>query len=506
MNIKKVSLGLLGVGSALALARLFSANSQPAGPATQADAYEGIDTYINDQVKRLGIPGVTLVIVEGDRIVHWRGFGRARPDGEIPGLHMPFFIGSVTKSFTALAVMQLVEAGKVELDAPVQRYLPWFRVNDLLASARMTVRHLLNQTSGFPMFLGMEHLSDADSLPGATERQARSFANASLSHPIGTKFEYSNANYNLLGLIVEAASGEPYPDYVQKHIFDALSMRHSYSSKRAAQPYGLAMGYRYWFGEPVPAHQLLIPMSSLPSGQLISCAEDLAHYLIAQLNGGSFAGARILSAAGMQEMHRGAVEIHEMGMSLGSYAMGWMDQVCGSTRIVHHSGIVPDYGAFAALIPEQMKGFALLFNANHAMLKLTFDEFGLGVAQRLAGEVPAKAHFGGARWLMRGLVLIPLLQALAIALTLKRFRRWQSEPATQPSTRRFWTQHILLPLIPDALLALSLLPLLGKMRGWMELFMPDFSQIARLNGGLAVVWAVLRTRMALNLLRKSKST
>ncbi len=67
-----------------------------------------------------------------------------------PTPQTPFFIGSLTKSFTALAVMQLVEAGKIELDAPVQRYLPWFRVADLWASARMTVRHLLNQTSGLP--------------------------------------------------------------------------------------------------------------------------------------------------------------------------------------------------------------------------------------------------------------------------------------------------------------------------------------------------------------------
>ncbi len=86
--------------------------------------------------------------------MHLRGFGRARPGGEAPTPQTPFFIGSLTKSFTALAVMQLVEAGKVELDAPVQRYLPWFRVADPQASAQMTVRHLLNQTSGLPVLPG----------------------------------------------------------------------------------------------------------------------------------------------------------------------------------------------------------------------------------------------------------------------------------------------------------------------------------------------------------------
>ena len=84
--------------------------------------------------------------------MHQRGFGQARPGGEAPTPQTPFFIGSLTKSITALAVMQLVEAGKVELDAPVQRYLPWFRVADPQASAQMTVRHLLNQTSGLPLW------------------------------------------------------------------------------------------------------------------------------------------------------------------------------------------------------------------------------------------------------------------------------------------------------------------------------------------------------------------
>ena len=104
--------------------------------------------------------------------MHERAFGQARPDGTQPSPQIPFGLGSTTKSFTALAVMQLVEAGKVSLDAPVQRYLPWFRVADPQASAQMTVRHLLNQTSGLPQSSGIIPLGDFDSRPGATKRQA----------------------------------------------------------------------------------------------------------------------------------------------------------------------------------------------------------------------------------------------------------------------------------------------------------------------------------------------
>ena len=441
--------------------------------------------------------------VEGDKIVHLRGFGKARPGGEAPNPQTPFFIGSVTKSFTALAVMQLVEAGKVELDAPVQRYLPWFRVADPQASAQMTVRHLLNHTSGLSLLQGQLILADMDDSPDATERQLRALSTLKLSHPVGSKFEYNNTNYNLLGLIIEAASGEAYADYIQNHIFNPLGMGHSYTSREAAKQNGLAMGYRYWFGHPFPAPNLSIPLGSLPSGQLISCAEDMAHYLIAQLNGGRYGDVQILSSEGIDEMHRGTAKIKEMGLDIGSYAMGWECRVTGKSRIVWHSGIVPDFGALALLVPDQKKGIVLLYNANHAMVKMTFDEFGLGAAQRLAGELPSKTLFGAAPWLMRSMVLIPVLQVIGVALTLRRLDRWRADPASRPSGSRVWGRHILLPLVPNLLVALTLVPMVGKMRGWIWLFMPDFSWIAHISGGFAAIWAALRTGLILQTLRKS---
>jgi CubicO group peptidase (beta-lactamase class C family) len=503
MNLKGLFVGTLAAGAGLALTRKLFATSGSTKPASDSTPYHSIDAYVEEQVRRLNLPGVSLAIVEGDKIVHLRGFGRARPGGEAPTPQTPFFIGSVTKSFTALAVMQLVEAGKIELDAPVRRYLPWFRVADPQASTQITVRHLLNQTSGLPVMLGMANLSEFDYRPGATERQVRAFSTLKLSRPVGSKFEYSNANYNVLGLIIESASGEAYAEYVQNHIFDPLGMSHSYTSKAAAKQDGLAMGYRYWFGHPIPAHNLAIPLSSLPSGQLISCAEDMAHYLIAQLNGGRYGDVQILSGAGIDELHRGAARINEMGMEIGSYAMGWVSQMTGKSTIVSHSGIVPDFGAFAGLVPEQKKGIVLLYNTNHAMVKMTFDEFGLGAAQRLAGEVPSKTLFGGVPWLMRGMVLIPVLQAIGVALTLRRLERWRADPASRPSGSRLWGRHILLPLVPNLLLALTLVPMVGKMRGWILLFMPDFSWIARICGGFASVWVFVRTGLILQTLRKS---
>jgi CubicO group peptidase (beta-lactamase class C family) len=509
MKVKRLLIPLLLVYTALALAfrRLVRLSAKPeawlapAIPNSKRVSHDAIDAYVEGQMRRLHIPGVSLAIVEGNQIVHLRGFGRARPGGEAPSPETPFFIGSCTKSFTALAVMQLVEAGKVELDAPVQRYLPWFRVADPQASAQMTVRHLLNQTSGLPVLPSEAALADFDDSPDATERLVRALSTLKLTRPVGSKFEYSNTNYNVLGLIVEAASGKSYSDYIQQHIFDPLEMRHSYTSKAAAQRDGLAVGYRYWFGVPIPVPDLSIPTGSLPSGQLISSAEDMAHYLVAYLNGGRYCGTQILSQAGTDELTRGEAEWKEMGSLIGYYGMGWVDQKFGENRIVSHGGTVPDFGAFMALLPEQKKGIVLLFNANHAMMKMTLDDVGLSAARRLTGETPSPSWLGAAPWAMRGLLLIPLLQIAGVLATLRLLHGWRADPTLRPTRGRMWGQHILLPLIPNLLAALSLVPVMSKMRGWVRLFMPDFSWIAWISGGFAVIWAFLRTVLIVRVLQ-----
>jgi hypothetical protein len=191
-----------------------------------------------------------------------------------------------------------------------------------------------------------------------------------------------------------------------------------------------------------------------------------------------------------------------MGLAIGHYGMGWVSQVFGGSRIVSHSGIVPDFNAFMALIPEQKKGIVLLFNANHAMMKLTYDELGLNVARRLAGGHPSPLRLGGAPWAMRAMLLIPILQIAGLAATLRKLRRWRSDPALRPSLGRIWGQHILLPLVPNLLVALTVVPMLSKMRGFLRLFMPDYAWIAWISGGFAWIWASLRTGLILRTLRK----
>ena len=522
MGVRRLILDLMAVGGVLTLAPVLFADRpgrrNPAPDRTsQGDTVEDIDAHIERQRERLNIPGAALAIVEGDEIAHLRGFGRARPGGEEPTPQTPFVIGSLTKSFTAVAVMQLVEDGKVELDAPVRRYLPWFRVADPQASARITVRHLLNQTSGLPQLCGLRPMTDFDDSPDASERQARALSTLKLARQVGSEWEYCNMNYNLLGLVVGAASGESYEDYIQNHIFAPLQMTHSYTSPAEAKRNGMAVGHRYWFAVPFAAPDLPVPRGSLAGGELITSSEDMARYLIAHLNGGRYDDVQILSPAGIDELHRPAVEAGVSGIPFGHYGMGWFIEQTGQTKLVWHSGTCPDFFAYMAILPEQEKGMVLLINANQLMMdKMTFTEFGAGVARLLAGERRVPNRFGVVPWALRGLPLIPALQLVGVAATLRRLVRWHQDPKSHPSGGTKWGRHILLPLIPDLLVSLPLVglmwtstldvPLLGFLGiGTLDvllLFMPDVSWVALACGSFALSWMALRTGLVLRTLRK----
>ena len=135
------------------------------------------------------------------------------------------------------------------------------------------------------------------------------------------------------------------------------------------------------------------------------------------------------------------------------------------------------------------------------------SDLGGGVTALLAGEQPSPVPFVGTiRWMLRGLLLIPFLQVAGVVATLLLIRRWRLEPERRPSGAGMWGPHILLTLIPDLLVALSLIPMLGARRGYLMLYMPDYSWIAMVCGGLALVWSFLRTGLVLRTLRKASSS
>ena len=330
----------------------------PVGEAP-AHGFTAVDAYIRRQMKDARIPGLALGIVHDGHLVHLRGFGRADDSGRAFTPQTPLFIGSNSKSFTALAVMQLAEAGKVDLDAPVQHYIPWFRVADPQASALITVRHLLNQTSGLTERAGRGATLAAGMHP--LEPAVRALAAIRLARPPGAAFEYSNLNYTTLGLVVELAAREPFEAYLKRHIFEPLGMRHTYTAIEDARRGGLASGYRYWFGFPVafeaPPHG-----STVPTGGIISTAEDMSRYLAMYQGGGRYGGQVVLSAAGIAEMMRpGPPQIRGAFAGAG-YGMGWFTGPWGGVDASYHPGDEPGAHAGMALVTQGTWGVVVLFN------------------------------------------------------------------------------------------------------------------------------------------------
>ena len=322
-----------------------------------------MDRVIRDGMERSGVPGFAVAVVSGNEVVHARGFGDAGED-RAATTETPFLLGSTSKSFTALAAMQLVDAGRLDLDAPAREYVPEFQLADQRAADRITVRQVLQQTTGLPATAGGPIVRSA--ADGTALEALRELHGATLATPPGAAFEYANANYILAGLIIERASGEPYPQYIQRHIFTPLGMRHSYIDLDAAKRDGLATGHRYWFGLST-THGPTFRAGIQSAGYLMSSAQDMGRYLAMYLNHGVTAdGDRIVSQRGLETMlapgrpgKMGAWSDH----ADARYAMGWYVGGPWSEAAQLHPGRAPDSSAMIVMFPRRALAVVTLTNA-----------------------------------------------------------------------------------------------------------------------------------------------
>jgi CubicO group peptidase (beta-lactamase class C family) len=453
---------------------------------------EQIDAYIQSRMRADHIPGLALAVVRGDQIVYLKGYGVAGPDGRAVTPQTPFILGSTSKSFTALAVMQLVEAGQIDLDASVTRYLPWFRTADEAASARITVRHLLYQNSGLPVYAGREGMSEDDQGDTALENGIRQLAGVRLNHPAGQVFEYANENYTLLGMIVQAVSGTTYEEYVQSEIFAPLDMRHSAASISEPAVSDLASGYRSWFGWPV-AFDAPYPRRMTPAGFLISSAEDMAHYLVAQLNGGRYCGNHVLSPAGIATLHTAGARMSPSR----AYGMGWVIHNRGGGTALEHNGDVSNFHSNMLLLPDQRIGIGILTNINGVHSAEARNRSIEGVAELLLGHSlpesadPPPDRIGPALSLAPLLVLAVWMLGWYLVI-----RRWRRSGALLVRGKRRFRRYVL-PLGMDlclAALAWVIMPqLVHTPMATISLFAPDVFLTIVLITVLGLGWALART-------------
>lgn len=482
---------------AMALAGGLLAPDVPASAqGVEEDWRRAVDAHVTAQMQRLGIPGAAVGIVRGNQVEHLKGYGISADDGRPMTPQTPFYIASLSKGMTAAAVMQLVEAGKLELDAPVQRYLPWFRLADEDAAARLTLRHLLAQTSGFSELGGYERNLDANMTNEALERSFRAMSRASLNAAPGAQFEYSNTNYDLLGLLVATVSGESYESYIQRNVFDPLDMDDAFTSLADARTQGVASGYYPYFGvvrSQVDA--MFFGRATTPSAGLVASAEDLSHWLIAHLNEGYYGDAQLVSPAGIELLHTVAVSItDEVGYAMGWTTFPFTDALPAGAvdrpapLALTHSGRWLGYAAHLLLIPEQELGIAVLLNLSDGATDSALSNIGWNVGL-LAMGMPARQFPRHEDWLVRNarlLMFAAIVSFAALNLWLLQRRAKLAYIVLACLVQVAAIAYLFLIRFPDAK---TTLPLLLR-------FEPDLGQMTL--GLIALAgWSSVRVVMAL---------
>lgn len=327
------------------------------------------------RVQAVGAPGAVIAVVR-DGEVHLHATG-ARIWGSDAALDpdTPMALGSVTKLFTALAVLQLVERGDVSLDQPVADHLPWLVLGDEEAPRRITVRQLLSHTSGLSTRAGNLSQGDRDRSDGALRRRVERLSSVDPG-TAGGDFAYSNANYQILGALIEAASGQSYADYLQQRILTPLGMSHSFV---LAPPPGLepATGHYLLFGRPRPVPADLLGTGSAPQGGLYASARDMGVFMQAMLE-----GHPALPSAGLRQ------EMMRPQPAAPRYGLGLMVGAPGAPDLVHHGGQTPGFDALLALRPSQGLGVAVMTNAGPSRLFGATGSITYGMASTVLGDVP----------------------------------------------------------------------------------------------------------------------
>lgn len=347
------ALAALGVAVAAVVAvPAASAAAPSAARSTAALDPASIDRFVDDYLNRTRLPGAVVAVTKGDRVVHTAGYGHTA-SGQAMTEQTRLPVASLSKAMTALAVMRLVEAGKVGLDEPVHRYLPEFSMADR-RYREITVRQILSQTSGM-----------ADSAypdltrpqPHTLQEAVAAMRTAHLADAPGARHRYHNPNYFVAARLVEVVSGRPFAEYMAAELFEPLRMTHTASVDSTTEMPGQARGYVRAYGATFSRpHPRWFAAGSFG---VVTSADDLSRWLIAQNNHGVSAdGRRIATARTIELTHTPPKAVKDT-----DYAMGW-------TRYRHddgfeeirHTGELLTHNSTATLLPGSGVGIAVVTN------------------------------------------------------------------------------------------------------------------------------------------------
>ncbi|MGM0446103.1 MAG: serine hydrolase domain-containing protein [Bacillota bacterium] len=355
---------------------------------TYAQDKNPIDRLLEKHMESSNIPGISVGIIKDNELIYKKAKGRAKQDMKLKS-STPIFIGSLSKSLTALGVMQLVEKGLVSLDDPIQKYIPYFKV-DNLNDDDITVLKLLNHRSGL---INSNTLPDTPNDSSLKERVSQLSSKENKIDDM-QEFHYFNDNYNILGLLIEEVSGRSYSSYMKENIFKPLKMNSTTADYQQIIDQDV-IGYTNFFGFSINKDRDVVKYD-IPSGYILSNLGDMVKYLSFLMEG----NPNLLTKESIKRMRTTTDD--------SNYAMGWYVKNNEGQKVVEHSGSLPGFNSQLTIIPEINSGYIYIMNKNYMFNDINDNLFKVITNQNGFNHFPY-------------ILVLRIAAAILLILTLKDF-------------------------------------------------------------------------------------
>ncbi len=337
----------------------------------------GFAEYVEAKRQAWKVPGAAVAVIQEDEVIFAQGFGLRDVEANLPVTPETIFaIGSASKAFTAAACAIAVDDGKLDWDKPVREYVPWFQMQDLFASTRMSARDLLCHRSGLPRH-DLSWYGSTDTREALIQRVRYLEAN----HDFRTYFQYQNFMYTTAGYLAGVVEGSSWEDVVRARIFQPLGMTSSqFSVEESKKSDNAALPYYNRHEQIVKADFRNIDAIG-PAGSINSNLIDMIQWVKLHLNNGKWGDQAIVSEANMNQLHSPQMSIANtlwreiFGVSMVSYGLGWFIMPYQSEILLHHGGNIDGFSALVSFIPKRKIGMVVLTNLNSNLLTetITYD-------------------------------------------------------------------------------------------------------------------------------------
>jgi CubicO group peptidase (beta-lactamase class C family) len=313
------------------------------------------------------VPGAAIAVAAEGRVIDFAAGVLSKATGVEATADSVFQIGSITKVWTTSLAMQLVDEGLLDLDAPVQRYIPDFALADRAAAAAITVRQLMCHTAGFEGDL----FTDTGPGDDCVERYVATLASTGQLFAPGEMFSYNNAGFCVIGRVIEVLRGKSYDACLREHLFAPLGLTHAATGAAEAILHRAAVGHIQPdpADDPQPAPVWSLMRSNGPAGATLAMRpRDLLAFVRMHLDGGASSdGSAVVSAASVKAMGERQVELPPLGMMGDAWGLGWELFDWPGGPVIGHDGGTIGQSAFLRVVPDQGVAVALLTNGGDAI-------------------------------------------------------------------------------------------------------------------------------------------